>query len=449
MSKINNPSQTTNKNGFSSYIWNVDVKGIALPIYIGIILILICIMAIGKLPHTIVGAISVLVILGNFLHYLGNKIPIIRSYLGGGSVFYIFVSAFLATFGVLPSSVVSTTKDFVNNMGFLDFYIAALITGSILGMNRSLLIKASIRFIPVALLSMLCCFLMVGTIGALIGNGFGNSILYIAFPSMAGGIGAGVVPLSSIYAHSMGASSGGIISQLIPASAMSNVLAIIGAALLVKLGENLPKSNGHGKLIKNEKTKNKNGTNDEKVKKDSPNFNITQIGVGLLISFSFFMVGIIGNYFVPKVHAYAFMIIFVVIAKVTKMLPKYYEESAIMFNQVVVKNLTPAVLAGIGTALLNLNVLSHAFTWQFVTLCITSVITISIAAGIFGKLFGLYPVESVVTAGMCNNSMGGTGNVAVLSSAKRMELIAFAQMGNRLGGAIILIISGFLAQIFS
>ena len=38
---------------------------------------------------------------------------------------------------------------------------------------------------------------------------------------------------------------------------MSNVLAIIGAALLVKLGENLPKSNGHGKLIKNEKTKNK------------------------------------------------------------------------------------------------------------------------------------------------------------------------------------------------
>ena len=255
MSKINNPSQTTNKNGFSSYIWNVDVKGIALPIYIGIILILICIMAIGKLPHTIVGAISVLVILGNFLHYLGNKIPIIRSYLGGGSVFCIFVSAFLATFGVLPSSVVSTTKDFVNNMGFLDFYIAALITGSILGMNRSLLIKASIRFIPVALLSMLCCFLMVGTIGALIGNGFGNSILYIAFPSMAGGIGAGVVPLSSIYAHSMGASSGGIISQLIPASAMSNVLAIIGAALLVKLGENLPKSNGHGKLIKNEKLK--------------------------------------------------------------------------------------------------------------------------------------------------------------------------------------------------
>ncbi len=44
-------------------------------------------------------------------------------------------------------------------MGFLDFYIAALITGSILGMNRNLLMKASVRFIPVALISMVVSFL--------------------------------------------------------------------------------------------------------------------------------------------------------------------------------------------------------------------------------------------------------------------------------------------------
>ncbi|MEL1145931.1 2-hydroxycarboxylate transporter family protein, partial [Staphylococcus epidermidis] len=86
---------------------------------------------------------------------------------------------------------------------------------------------------------------------------------------------------------------------------------------------------------------------------------------------SFFMIGIICNYFVPKIHAYAFMIILVVIAKITKILPKYYEESAIMFNQVIVKNLTPAVLTGIGIALLNLNVLGQALTWQFIILCLT------------------------------------------------------------------------------
>ena len=166
--------------------------------------------------------------------------------------------------------------------------------------------------------------------------------------------------------------------------------------------------------------------------------------MGLALSIAFFLSGSILNYFVPKVHAYAFMIIVVFICKAFNLIPSYYQEAAVMFNQLIVKNLTAAVLAAIGIALLNLNVLAQALTWQFVVLCVVSVTVISVAAGLFGKLFGLYPVESMITAGMCNNSMGGTGNVAVLSASNRMSLIAFAQMGNRLGGAIILILSGLL-----
>lgn len=422
----------------SSKLNNINIKGISLPIFISMLIILIVTVEIGKLPNTMVGAIAILVLLGNILHYLGGKIPIIKSYLGGGSVFCIFVSALLATTGLIPKGTVNIVGNFINNVGFLDFYIAALITGAILGMDRQLLIKASIRFIPVAFLSILTSILVVGVIGMILGNGFLHSILYIAFPIMAGGIGAGVVPLSNIYAHGLGVSSGSVISQLIPASAMGNILAIVGAALFAKLGESFPKANGRGKLIKEKE--------EEKQEKEEKSLilNVTQIGVGLLVAFSFFLIGVIGNYFAPKIHTYAFMIIFVVLAKVFNILPKYYVESAIMFNNVVVKNLTPAVLAGIGIALLNLKVLANAFTLQFIILCLVSIITISVMAGLLGKLFGLYTVESVIAAGMCNNSMGGTGNVSVLSASNRMNLIAFAQMGNRLGGATILIVSGLI-----
>lgn len=430
-------AETTQKNSF----WSTKITGISLPLYLLIVLILIVTMALGKLPKGILGPLAVLVIFGNLFHFLGNKIPIIKSYLGGGSVFAIFASAALATFNILPHAVLQDTSNFINNMGFLDFYIAALITGSILGMDRDTLIKASVRFIPVALIAMVSSFFAVGFVGMLIGNGFGNSVLYISLPAMAGGVGAGAVPLSSIYAHVLGTDASQVISRLIPATAMTNVLAIIGVALLARAGESKPGFSGQGKLVK---TGSLGDASTRELK-----LNIPQFGVGLMVAMSFFMLGQIANYFAPKVHAYAFMIIIVVLCKVFNILPKYYEDAAVMFNQLVVKNLTAAVLAGIGMALLNLNVLVASLTWQFVVLCLVSVISISVVAGFVGRLFGLYPVEASITAGFCNNSMGGTGNVAVLSASKRMELIAFAQMGNRLGGAIVLIISGFIMQIFS
>ena len=71
-----------------------------------------------------------------------------------------------------------------------------------------------------------------------------------------------------------------------------------------------------------------------------------------------------------------------------------------------------------------------------------------LASALIGKLFGLYPVESAIAAGMSDNSMGGTGNVAVLSASNRMGMIAFAQMGNRMGGAIVLVLGGILIHYF-
>ena len=70
-----------------------------------------------------------------------------------------------------------------------------------------------------------------------------------------------------------------------------------------------------------------------------------------------------------------------------------------------------------------------------------------IGAGLIGKLVGFYPVEAAITAGLCMANMGGTGDVAVLSAADRMELMPFAQISSRLGGAIILILGSLMLSI--
>lgn len=137
----------------------IKISGISLPLYTFFIVILASVIALGKLPLNMVGITLLLVVLGHLLYYIGEKLPIVNSYLGGGSVFTL-IGATLLSFGhVIPKNVIGAVGKFMGGQfGFLDFYIAALICGSILGMNRKLLIKASTKFIPVTLITMVIGF---------------------------------------------------------------------------------------------------------------------------------------------------------------------------------------------------------------------------------------------------------------------------------------------------
>ncbi|WP_429971789.1 2-hydroxycarboxylate transporter family protein [Fructilactobacillus sp. Tb1] len=414
------------------------IDGIGLIAYAIAAVVFLLIIHLKMLPANMLGALFTMVILGNVLYYLGAHLPIFKSYLGGGAVFVLFGCAILAMTGIVPASVVNTVNSFVSKTDFLDFFIASLIVGAILGMNRKMLLKASIRFLPVAFLSMAIAFLVTIGVSQLIGKGFRYGALNVAFPVMGGGIGAGAIPLSQIYHNSLGGSAADYLSNLLPAVILGNIFAIMGASLLSKLTEH-SKLNGHGVMMP--------GDSDKQVRID-PKITFQKMGVGLLFALTFYMVAVMLNGVFPKINEYAFLILLVIVFKATGWVPKYYEESAVTFSNSVTKNLTHALLAGVGLTKLDLVVLSHSLTWQFVLLVFVSLISISIAAGLLGKLFGLYPVESAITAGMINNSMGGAGNISVLAACDRMNLIGFAQMGNRLGGAIMLVVAGIFVSVF-
>ena len=111
-------------------------------------------------------------------------------------------------------------------------------------------------------------------------------------------------------------------------------------------------------------------------------------------------------------------------------------------------NFTAALLVGIGIAYTSLKEVISAFSPTYLALVITTVVGSIIGTAIVGKFMNFYMIEGSITAGLCMANMGGTGDVAVLSAAKRMELMPFAQISSRIGGAFMLILTSLLINLF-
>ena len=407
----------------------------------------------GVLPTGMAGCFAFMIVLGTILNEIGDHTPIIRSYLGGGAIVVIFGSALLDYFHLLPhllktledgtkvyanfvkADVVGSISSFFKPTGaVLDFYIAALITGSILGMNRKLLVKAAARYFPAIFGGLILSFALCSLVGAVTGFGWAKALLLIALPIMGGGMGAGATPLSKIFDS---------------AGAMTAAISIVIAGIVVKAITS--KSwNGQGQLMQA-------GSIDPAELEISPEMqakrdkiDITNLGIGLFVSCTFFAWGYIvakgWSTLVPKVtiHAYAWMIITVAICKVTQIIPERIEIACYQWFQFIMKNLTPTLLVGIGLCYLDIGKVINSFTIQYLIMCLVTCLGAFFGAAIVGKFVGFYPVESGLTAGLCMSNMGGTGDVAVLSAANRMELMPFAQISSRLGGAIILLLGSVM-----
>lgn len=419
--------------------WHQKIKIFNIPIlwFLTLSIITIGAMYAEVLPGGIIGSLLIMMVLGELLGWIGDNTPIVKTFLGGGAIVAIFGAAFLVYSGIMPEYTVTMIDEFMTSGEFLNFYIAALITGSILGMNPETLKVAGARFALPLLGAVIVSMLFAGFFGLIIGFGFRDAVLLIAMPIMGGGMGAGAVPMSQVYSELLGNNPSYYISILVPALALGNVFAIVFAGLLDMLGKKFPKLTGNGQLMEGfEVAANKMIT-----------YNIKLMGIGVIFALVFYVAGQILGLFIP-IHPYAIMIILVAILKIFELLPSFIEESANQWYQFVSKNWTLALLIGIGVAYTDLETVLAALSVEYILLVLGVVLGAIVGAGLLGKLVGFKPIESAITAGLCMANMGGTGDVAVLSAAKRMELMPFAQISSRLGGALVLLLAGLIIPLF-
>lgn len=264
------------------------------------------------LPKSLAGQISFLLVLGEALNFIGNRTPIVKDYLGGGSIVVLFGSSALVMFGLIPKEVVKETNTFITAT-FLNYALAALCCGSIFGMDRNILVKASLRYIPCILGGVIGAAVLSGLIGTVVMDSLEETLFFITLPIMGGGASAGAVPMSQMFAEILKKDAGTLLAIMTPAVALGNAFAIIAAGLLDKLGRVRPEWTGNGQAVT------------ESAKKEEPITDLSVFACGMAVAGIFLGLGQLIQSFVPSVHAYAWMILLMVIMKMIGIIPANIE----------------------------------------------------------------------------------------------------------------------------
>jgi Na+/citrate or Na+/malate symporter len=96
---------------------------------------------------------------------------------------------------------------------------------------------------------------------------------------------------------------------------------------------------------------------------------------------------------------------------------------------------TYPLLFAIGVAMTPWSALVSAFTIANVATIVSTVTAMVLTGFCVGRLIGMYPIDVAIVAA-CRCGQGGTGDVAILTAANRMQLMPFSQIATRIGGAI-------------
>lgn len=217
---------------------------------------------------------------------------------------------------------------------------------------------------------------------------------------------------------------------------ISNVLAVVMAAVGGNITSKMKGLNGGGKILRKQGEEVTEGK-----ERPASSTDYVALGSGIFMAMGMYLLGSIAGSMpgLSVIPGLAWTIIFVIIIKCTGIMPEKLENNCVYAMNFALKAMFPMVIAGIGINSLKFSALAEFFSIGAFIVIFMGVLGAMIGAMLFAKLSGLWPYEAGVTAGLCCCNIGGSGDLAVLSAANRMNLLAFASISTRIGGALMVI----------
>ncbi|QTX02697.1 malate/citrate symporter [Candidatus Phytoplasma luffae] len=425
-------------------------------------------------------------LLGGIFKKIGNNTPILRN-IGGGAILCLLVPSFIFSYKTDSQQWMKFTEIFKENqkfinenskMGFSEFFVAFLVVGSLLSIDQNALKKTVKKFLPLVIISLFISASVIGLVGYFLNPtenitktipelnnkySFWNTIFFIFIPISCGGITCGIIPLKTIMSQGNGTLAEKFSPIILPSLIMGGIISVIMGGLIKCIFGKSKYSSLNGELEKEIFSENKNINTKQNPKEESISYD--KIKTGFIIILSLYVVSAflrhltlistnsllklfttfdITHLFPPVI---VFLVLLIFLLRFFNLIPSYYIERANQASKFVTTTFSDAILVLVGTKLDFKILIDNFQNISFIITCLLCVITTASTAAIIGNLIGYYPVQSSIAAGLCANSIGGAGNIAILEAADSKKLMPYAQISTRIGGDIVVIVTSIIFPI--
>jgi Na+/citrate or Na+/malate symporter len=242
-------------------------------------------------------------------------------------------------------------------------------------------------------------------------------------------VGEGAIPLSMGYSEILHQSQGDLFGEVLPVVMLGSLTAILAAGALNLLGKRYPHLTGEGRLQAG------NDHNELAEQHSAPReSDVSQIIAAGLFAISLYLLGLLCNklFGLPAPVSMLFITVLIKLARAAS--PQLQAGAFFVFRFFQV-GVTYPLLFAIGVAMTPWQTLLAAFALPKLITIVATVATLIGTGFVVGRWVNLFPIDTAIV-NACHSGQGGTGDVAILTAANRMQLMPFAQIATRIGGAI-------------
>lgn len=416
------------------------ICGMPALLFICVCLLVALLCATGSLPKDITGSMLFLFAIGGLLSYIGEHTPFVGKWFGGSMLVPMLAGSLLVHLQIIPTAVTEQISGFMT-LGPINILLCSAIAGSILSLDRETLKKAAVTILPSVVIVQLCSLAALFLGSLLTGKSFLDGVYMVGLPNFCGGSTASLGAIPALYAELFGESILSYSGKFMVFLNIANVLSIVLAGTLHHLGNKRPALTGNGQLLQNRQAL-------ERQQKPSQEAAPEQHLSGCIVSLALYGGGALLSKLIPVMNAPAWMILIAVIIKIADLFNQQICDNLQHWSSLMMTLLVPGLMFGVGISSISISELMECLSASNILIILMGLIGGLAGSAVAAKIFHYYPIDAMIALGCNNATLGSSGTIGVLSASNRMDLMPYASIMLRIGGALMLVLLTSTVQLF-